>query len=176
MTARLSAARAALHSLTVRRGRLLLTVLTALAVLLTGLASYFGLQLYQRHQEDRRHRDVLAAARQMTVNFTSIDYRHYERDGENVLKGATGDFREQFAAQTEELTKLVAENKSVSKGHVLEAGVVRADERSARVLVVADSRVTNTAAPEGQVRNYRLQLDLVHEDGRWLTSDIEFVG
>ncbi|WP_410537833.1 hypothetical protein [Streptomyces sp. KL2] len=176
MTARLSAARAALHSLTVRHGRLLLTVLTALVVLLTGLASHFGLQLYQRHQDDRRHRDVLAAARQMTVNFTSIDYRHYERDGENVLKGATGDFKEQFAAQTEELTKLVAENKSVSKGHVLEAGVVRADERSARVLVVADSRVTNTAAPEGQVRNYRLQLDLVHENGRWLTSDIEFVG
>jgi Mce-associated membrane protein len=93
-----------------------------------------------------------------------------------VLKGATGEFKKEFAAQTEQLTKLVAENKSVSEGQVLDAGIVRADADSARVLVVADSKVTNTAAPQGQARTYRLQLDLVREHGRWLTSDVEFVG
>jgi Mce-associated membrane protein len=36
--------------------------------------------------------------------------------------------------------------------------------------------VTNTAAPQGQARTYRLQLDLVRERGRWLTSDVAFVG
>lgn len=59
---------------------------------------------------------------------------------------------------------------------MLEAGITRADERKARVLVVADSKVTNTAAPEGQARTYRLQLDLVYQGGRWLTSSVEFVG
>lgn len=117
-----------------------------------------------------------AAARQSALNFTSLDYRHYDRDSANVLAGATGDFRKQFAAQTQQLTKLVAENKSVSEGQVLEAGIVRSDERSARVLVVADSKVTNTAAPKGEARTYRLQLDLVRHEGRWLTSDVEFVG
>ncbi|MFD5429477.1 hypothetical protein ACFWI9_29095, partial [Streptomyces sp. NPDC127084] len=101
---------------------------------------------------------------------------HYRRDSENVLRGATGDFKKEFAAQTGELTKLVAANRSVSQGQVLEAGITRADEKSARVLVVADSKVTNTAAPDGRVRTYRLQLDLVLEGGRWLTSDVEFVG
>lgn len=115
-------------------------------------------------------------ARQSALNFTSLDYRHYDRDSANVLEGATGDFKKQFAAQTEQLTKLVAANKSVSEGQVLEAGIVRSDEHSARVLVVADSKVTNTAAPKGEARTYRLQLDLVHRDGRWLTSDVEFVG
>lgn len=105
-----------------------------------------------------------------------LDYRHYDRDSANVLAGATGDFKKQFAAQTEQLTQLVATNKSVSEGQVLEAGIVRSDESSARVLVVADSKVTNTAVPHGEARTYRLQLDLVHRDGRWLTSDVEFVG
>jgi Mce-associated membrane protein len=150
--------------------------LAVAAVLLLAASGYLAVQTYQRSQEEQRRQDIMAAARQTAVNFTSLDYRRYAQDSENVLRGATGDFKRQFKGQTKELTKLVAANKSVSQGRVIEAGIARAGERSARVLVVADSKVTNTAVKKGQVRNYRLQLDLVLEDGRWKTSDVEFVG
>ncbi|MBT2443581.1 hypothetical protein J7E93_26500 [Streptomyces sp. ISL-36] len=151
-------------------------MLAVLAAVLTAASGWLGLRLYERHEADRRNQDILAAARQSALNFTSLDYRHYGQDSENVLRGATGEFKKQFAAQTKELTKIVADNKSVSEGQVLDAGIARADERSARVLVVADSKVTNVSAPGGTSRNYRLQLDLVLEDGHWLTSNVEFVG
>lgn len=157
-------------------GRWALPVLAVVCVLATAACGWFGLRVHQANQDEQRNTDVLAAARQSAVNFTSLDYRRYEKDSANVLRGATGDFKKQFAAQTKELTKLVGENKSVSKGQVLEAGIVRANDKSARVLVVADSQVTNVASPKGQARNYRLQLDLVNEGGRWLTSGVEFVG
>ncbi|MFF7788854.1 hypothetical protein [Streptomyces sp. NPDC007991] len=150
--------------------------LVAATVVTTALSLWLAFGLYQQREADQRRQGILAAARQSALNFTSLDYRHYDRDSANVLAGATGEFKKQFTAQTNQLTKLVAQNKSVSQGQVLEAGIVRSDEDSARVLVVADSKVTNTAAPEGEARTYRLQLDLVHEDGRWLTSDVEFVG
>ncbi|MEU1400987.1 hypothetical protein ABZ471_01220 [Streptomyces sp. NPDC005728] len=156
--------------------RLLPVGLGAAAVLTTVLCGWLGLNLSDQRAAEQRRQDILAAARQSALNFTSLDYRHYGRDSGNVLKGATGDFRKQFAAQTEDLTKLVAQNRSVSEGQVLEAGIVRSDERSARVLVVADSKVTNTAVPEGEARTYRLQLGLVRVGDRWLTSDVEFVG
>lgn len=159
-----------------RRGRALPAGLAVATAVTTALTLWLGVQLYEQRAEEHRHQDILAAARQSALNFTSLDYRHYERDSTNVLRGATGDFKEQFTAQTGELTKLVAANKSVSKGQVLEAGITRADEDTARVLVVADSKVTNIAAPEGQARTYRLQLDLELKDGRWLTSNVEFVG
>ncbi|MCW7944569.1 hypothetical protein AAW14_21750 [Streptomyces hygroscopicus] len=158
------------------RRRALAAVLVAATVLTTALSVWLGVRLSGQRADEQRRQDILAAARQSALNFTSLDYRHYGRDSGNVLKGATGDFKKEFAAQTAELTKLVARNRSVSEGQVLEAGIVRSDARSARVLVVADSKVTNTAVPEGQARNYRLQLDLVREQGRWLTSDVEFVG
>ncbi|MFJ4981355.1 hypothetical protein ACIP6X_39605 [Streptomyces coeruleorubidus] len=150
--------------------------LVAATVVTTALSLWLAFGLYQQREADQRRQGILAAARQSALNFTSLDYRHYDRDSANVLAGATGEFKKQFTAQTEQLTKLVAQNKSVSQGQVLEAGIVRSDEDSARVLVVADSKVSNTAAPEGEARTYRLQLDLVHKDGRWLTSDVEFVG
>ncbi|WDV56778.1 hypothetical protein PV963_13255 [Streptomyces coeruleorubidus] len=150
--------------------------LVAATVITTALALWLAFGLYTQREADQRRQGILAAARQSALNFTSLDYRHYGRDSANVLAGATGEFKKQFTAQTDQLTKLVAQNKSVSQGQILEAGIVRSDENSARVLVVADSKVTNTAVPEGEARTYRLQLDLVHKDGRWLTSDVEFVG
>ena len=159
-----------------RRGRALPATLAALTLVTTALSGWLCLQVYEQRTDEHRRQDILAAARQSALNFTSLDYRHYEQDSANVLKGATGDFKDQFSAQTAELTKLVAANRSVSQGQVLEAGITRSDERTARVLVVADSKVTNSAAPGGQARTYRLQLDLVLEHGRWLTSDVEFVG
>jgi Mce-associated membrane protein len=159
-----------------RRRAALSAGLVAATVLTTALSAWSAVELSGQRAAEQRRQDVLAAARQSALNFTSLDYRHYDRDSGNVLRGATGDFKKQFAAQTEQLTALVAENKSVSEGQVLEAGIVRSDARSARVLVVADSKVTNTAVPDGEARTYRLQLDLVLEDGHWLTSDVEFVG
>ncbi|MEU6577284.1 hypothetical protein [Streptomyces sp. NPDC046805] len=144
--------------------------------LLAATSGYLGVQAHQQRAEEQRRQDILAAARQSALNFTSLDYRHYDRDSRNVLKDATGKFKKEFAAQTAQLTKLVTTNKSVSEGQILDAGIIRADENSARVLVAADSKVANTAAPDGQARNYRLQLDLVRKGGRWLTSDVEFVG
>ncbi|AOR31353.1 hypothetical protein BFF78_10190 [Streptomyces fodineus] len=158
------------------RVRPLSVAFVAAAVVTAVLCGWLGLKLAGQREAEQRRQDVLAAARQSALNFTSLDYRHYDRDSRNVLSGATGDFKKQFAAQTAQLTKLVAQNKSVSEGQVLEAGIVRSDAHAARVLVVADSKVTNTAAPEGQPRTYRLQLDLVRVGGRWLTSDVAFVG
>jgi len=160
----------------VLNGRALTVGLVVATVLTTALMLWLSMRLYDRHETDMRRQDILSAARQSALNFTSLDYRHYDRDSANVLKSATGDFKKQFSAQTHDLTELVARNKSISEGQVLDAGIVRSDARSARVLVVADSKVTNTAAPEGEARTYRLQLDLVYRGGRWLTSDVEFVG
>ncbi|MFF3565440.1 hypothetical protein ACFYXS_35920 [Streptomyces sp. NPDC002574] len=161
------------HGVTDRR---VLAALGAFAVLLAVLSCWYGLRLHQRYADERRDQDIVAAARQSALNFTSLDYRHYAQDSKNVLSGATGDFKRQFTEQTDQLTKLVTANKSVSAGQILEAGIVRADDASARVLVVADSKVTNTAVPNGEARTYRLQLDLRRVDGRWMTSDVEFVG
>ena len=81
------------------------------------------------------------------MNFTTLDYQELDRDLGRVLDGATGDFRSQFEAGTNDLAELVTANQAVSKGEVLEAGIVSDDDDSARVLVVADSTVTNAASP-----------------------------
>ncbi len=151
----------------------------ALAVLVLALLVTGGLMLprwQEARAEDERRREVLRAATAEVVAFTTLDYRDIEPSVDRVLAGATGEFREQFEASRAQLEQLSTENESVSEGRVLKAGVVSMDEDSATVVVVADSQVTNKSTDEPQPRHYRLQLDLVLEGDRWLTSDLQFVG
>lgn len=158
------------------RFRVLPWILAAALVVVAVGVGILGYRVHQENQATDRDQAVLAAARQEALNFISIDYRSFDQDSRNVLSGATGDFKQQFSDESKTLQNLVTTNKAVSSGQVLQAGVVSSGPGSARVLVVADARVANTAAPSGQVRNYRLQMDLVQQDGQWFTSDLEFVG
>jgi Mce-associated membrane protein len=153
--------------------------LAALAVLSVAALIGIGIlapRISSASARDSQRADVLQAARQQTVNFTTLDYRRLDRDLGRVLSGSTGDFRKQFQAGTKNLTELVTANKAVAKGKVLDAGIVSSDSDSAVVLVVADSTVVNTASPKGEQRHYRLQLHLIRHQGHWLVSDLTFVG
>jgi len=154
-------------------------LVAALAVLVLALLVTGGVLLSQWQEaraEDERRREVLRAATAEVVAFTTLDYRDIEPSVDRVLEGATGDFKEQFESSRPQLEQLSRDNESVSEGRVLKAGVVSMDEDSATVVVVADSQVTNKSTDEPQPRHYRLQLDLVLEGDRWLTSDLQFVG
>jgi Mce-associated membrane protein len=159
-----------------RTRTVLLVVLAVVSVAAVVLAATTTSRLAASTDRDQRRTAVLGAARQQAVNFTTLDYQHLDRDLRRVLRGSTGDFRSQFRSGTKDLSALVTENKATSQGEVLEAGIVSDDTDSARVLVVADSTVTNSADPKPQKRHYRMQLDLVREGSRWLVSDLQFVG
>lgn len=155
---------------------LLLALLVLVAVAAAALAATSLSRVSAATDRADRRESVLDSARQQAVNFTTLDYQHLDRDLGRVLRGSTGDFRKQFEAGTKDLSTLVTQNKAVSRGEVLDAGLVSSDDDSARVLVVADSTVTNAADPKPQKRHYRMQLDLVRHGDRWLVSDLQFVG
>jgi Mce-associated membrane protein len=150
-----------------------------LAILLVGAlvaAGFLTFLVVRDARASSSRADALRTARQLTVNFTTLDYRTFDRDASTVVGLSSGDFRAQFRNATAGLKQQVTANKTVSKGEVLEAGLVSFDPDSARALVVADASVTNVSAPKGAVRHYRMQLDLVRERAGWRVVDLQFVG
>ena len=159
-----------------RRPRLVTLLLSALALALAVVCVLLYLDLRSADAVEERRERALAAARQTAVNFTTIDFENVDRDLERVLEGATGEFAEDFEAGADQLEKLVLDNKVESTGTVLATALVSSDTDSAQVLLVVDSTVANSASPEGQVRRFRISMDLVLEDDTWRTSVLEFVG
>ena len=171
----------------VTSGRPLLWVnvsLYVVALLLGCFCIFFGVKswdAYQDRQTERvdqeRYGDVVAAARATTEAFLNIDYRHPEETQEAVEATATGKFLKEFRETFPDRTRLLRQSKSVTEGHVKAAAVDTIDSDSASVLVATSGTARNVAT-RGQesARNFRLRLDLVREDGRWLTTNLEIVG
>ena len=159
----------------VRRRRLLLGLSAAGVLLLLALA-LLAVQLLRHERVEDRREAALRAATQSALNLTSIDNEDFDEDVRLVLDGSTGAFRADFEARSKELKQVLKDNQVVSEGKVIEAGLVRSDRRNATALVVVDSNVRNTAAPEGRTNTYRMQLELELRDGTWRTSMLEFVG
>ena len=140
------------------------------------LAVVLGRQALAQRAESRDRADAMAAARQIAVNFSTLDYRTFDRDTARVTATATGTFRSDFAAQAAQIKQVVIANKSVSTGQVGQPALVSESSHSARVLLALDATVTNTSSTTPTARHYRVQLDLTKVNGRWLASQLQFVG
>jgi len=152
---------------------LALVALVLAALVVVGITARGVLQ---DRSDDQARADAVAAARRLAVSFTSLDYRSYDHDAAAVVAGASGTLKQEFSQQSAALKKAMTSNRSVTKGSVLDAAVVAADSDSARVLLVVDADVTNTSAPTPTARHYRIQLDMSHQHGRWLGTNLSFVG
>lgn len=150
-------------------------VLVLLALLVATALAVVGREEVDDELTAAQH-DVAGAARAEALAFLTVDHRDMDPLIDEVLDGATGDFAEQYASQRETLTREAVRTGATSTPEVVALGVGDQDDDSATVLVAANSTVTNNATgDEGQVRYYRLRLELVREDGRWLTDDLRFV-
>jgi Mce-associated membrane protein len=124
----------------------------------------------------QRYADVIASASKEATAFVNIRYDKAQNSIDDVMAGATGDFREQYSKSTDGVIDVLTQNKSIMTGEVLWSGVVAQDPDSATVIIATSGTVQNTQTGDKPVARYfRLQLQLVSEKGKWLTSDLQFV-
>jgi len=120
---------------------------------------------------------ALASGRQLAVNFVTMDYRRFDSYSAQVLSGAAGSFRADYAAKLADLKKVVA-NHAVSSVKQVEAGLVSSDQDSAEVIVGVVAPTSNTATPQAVDKSYRLRLDLQRTSERnapWKVTNLVFV-
>ncbi len=149
--------------------------LIAAVVVLVAAAALLANVLLRAERADQARADAVHAARQQSVNLVTLDHRHIDTDIRNILSGSTGDFHDEYAKDADRVKDVVVKNEVRSTGTVLEAGVVSTDADSVTVLVVVDSVVRNKADQKGQVRHYRIQLEMSRQGSRWLARTLQFV-
>jgi ABC-type transporter Mla MlaB component len=116
--------------------------------------------------------EALQAARSGVVDVTSFDHLTLGDDIEQIRRVTTGELREQAVAQLEDRRQELTEAEAVVNTEVVGAGVTRADESAASVLMVIQSTQRTAASPQAEIVKYRIQVELTKVDGRWLLSGI----
>jgi Mce-associated membrane protein len=158
-------------------------ILYVVAILLLCACALGGFLVFGEHQDrvdaradQERYGDVLASATAETEAFINIDYREAQASIDAVAAGATGEFEDQYSEASEAVLQVLEQEQSVMEGEVVWAGVVSLDADSARVIAATTGTVANRASGgEPVARAFRIQLDLQLVEGRWLTSNLEFV-
>jgi Mce-associated membrane protein len=158
-----------------------LTFLVALLLLLAAL----GATLVARAHGDRadarvrqeRFGAVLAAADAEATAFVNLRHDKAAAGIRAVAAGATGDFKRHYVRSSRRLAATMQRQQSTLTGHVVSSGITDVDPDRATAIVATSGTVANRRTGGKQVpRHFRLRLTLLHEGGRWLTSDISFVG
>jgi Mce-associated membrane protein len=158
--------------------------LGALLVVLVALAALGAALVWRTHQDRRdartgqeRYGAVLAAANAEATAFVNLRYDRAEQTVGAVAAGATGRFRSHYATASGHVVRVLQRHRSSMEGHVVWSGVVQIDATHATVIAATSGTVSNNRTGGNPVdRHYRLRLSLVHEGGRWLTSNVQFVG
>jgi Mce-associated membrane protein len=157
----------------------LAAVLALLAVLVASLVVLVLRASAHAARDDARDAAV-ASARQEAVNLTTISYTTAARDLDRILAGATGPLRAKFESERTQFPTVLAREKSESRGTVLSAALVRVSvaNRTAQVVVAADATVTTGAggSPQSAVKHFRMVMQLLRVNDRWLVSDVAFAG
>lgn len=164
----------------VRVSRLFWKVLASCLTLIViaGLLAASGWMIW--HHRQAQHREQLtaeytAAARQTVVTLMSLDFNHAQDAVKNILDNSTGEFREDFEAQSKDFVKLAQDAKVVTEANVTGAAVDSMSDDKAVVLVAVNTKVTNTTGANQQPRPWRVAVDMVREGDQIKLSKVEFV-
>jgi len=158
-----------------RRFGALSLVLAALLVLAVAAAVTFGVLLSRRVAAADAGTQALATARAYAVTVTSYDYRHLDRNFADVLDGATGEFKDQYAGASQALRGLITRAMASAKGDVLAAGIQSESPDRVEVLVFVDQSITNASTPAPKLDRTRVLMTLTPHDGRWLVDKLELL-
>ncbi|MCX2730481.1 VirB8/TrbF family protein [Saccharopolyspora sp. NFXS83] len=148
----------------------------ALAILLLlGGLTYTGVQLREAAVRDTARAEALAAGERYALALTTYDHQNLRDDFGSVSENASPEFARQYKEVSDGLTQLIQQYQATSKGEVRGAGAVRAEPDRAVLVLFVDQTITNTNSPEPRVDRTRMQLTLVHPDGKWLIDDVKLV-
>ena len=151
----------------------LVPVLAALLVLLLAAAAVLWFTRPEASSiRTGPYQEALQAARSHVVDMTSYDHLTFDDDLEQIRRVTTGDMRDESLAELEEQRDAIVDNQVVVNTEIIDAGVTRATEDEATVLLLIEAVQGTENSEQTQVRRYPVEVELVRQDGRWLLSGI----
>lgn len=146
-----------------------LSVVCAVLIALL-LVLYFSWQ-DQRDKNSARD-DAVAAAKSFALDFGAYDYQHLDTEFQEVAQKMTPDFAKSYLETSDKLKPTFEQYKTQVTAQIQDWGVMSANTSKATVLVFLDQTVLTSQSTTPRIDRNRLEIQLVHTDGKWLVSKL----
>lgn len=156
-----------------RRRRILAAAVIAVFVALVSVSSFLGWQLWQNQQVAQAGQQARDAAVAYAQVLTSIDSTRVDENFDEVLAGATGEFKDMYSESSVQLRQLLIDNKATAHGVVVESAVQSAAKDKVVVLLFVDQSVSNATVPDPRMDRSRIKMTMEKVDGQWRAAKVE---
>ncbi|MFV8242699.1 DUF3329 domain-containing protein [Mycolicibacterium peregrinum] len=158
------------------RGRRRWALVGAVAVVVAAslaLSGFLGWQLWQTKQVTQAGQQAQDAAVNYAQVLTSIDSNKVDENFNQVLAGATGEFKDMYSQSSMQLRQLLIDNKATAHGVVVQSAVQSASKDKVVVLLFVDQSVANSTVPDPRIDRSRIKMTMEKVDGQWRASKVE---
>lgn len=161
---------------TTSRGRRRWALVGSVAVVVAAslvLSGFLGWQLWQTKQVTQAGQQAQDAAVNYAQVLTSIDSNKVDENFNQVLAGATGEFKDMYSQSSMQLRQLLIDNKATAHGVVVQSAVQSASKDKVVVLLFVDQSVANSTVPDPRIDRSRIKMTMEKVDGQWRASKVE---
>ncbi len=137
------------------------------------LSGFLGWQLWQTKQVAQAGQQAQDAAVNYAQVLTSIDSNKVDENFNQVLAGATGEFKDMYSQSSMQLRQLLIDNKATAHGVVVQSAVQSASKDKVVVLLFVDQSVANSTVPDPRIDRSRIKMTMEKVDGQWRASKVE---
>ncbi len=137
------------------------------------LSGFLGWQLWQTKQVAQAGQQAQDAAVNYAQILTSIDSNKVDENFNQVLAGATGEFKDMYSQSSVQLRQLLIDNKATAHGVVVQSAVQSASKDKVVVLLFVDQSVANSTVPDPRIDRSRIKMTMEKVDGQWRASKVE---
>ncbi len=155
------------------RRRALVGAVAAVFVAALALSGFLGWQVWQTHQVAQAGKQAQDSAVTYAQILTSIDSSKVDENFNEVLAGATGEFKDMYSQSSMQLRQLLIDNKASAHGVVVDSAVQSASKDKVVVLLFVDQSVSNTTVPDPRIDRSRIKMTMEKVDGQWRASKVE---
>lgn len=145
----------------------------AVFVALVAVSGVLGWLLWQSHQVTQAGQQARDAAVSYAQVLTSIDSDKVDENFDQVLAGATGEFKDMYSESSVQLRQLLIDNKATAHGVVVESAVQSATKDNVVVLLFVDQSVANASVPDPRLDRSRIKMTMEKVDGQWRAAKVE---
>lgn len=154
-----------------------LVLVASLVVMVSGLIAWSRTGPSAAQLRAQTRDVVLSAAKLDIATLNTLDYRTVKNGIAEWESRSTGKLHDQLAAVTPQEMQLLAEQKKISVGRVVDAGVLSLDNDTATVIASVEVTVKDATSPASTptLKRNRFTADLTRVGGAWKLENLQQV-
>ena len=142
---------------------------------LAGVTGWQAYHAYHAKAAEQQRNLFLRVASQGAVNLTTISHTEVDTDVQRILDSSTGTFHDDFQSRAQPFVDIVRKAQSTSQGTVTAAALESGRGGQATTLVAVAVKTSTRAAPQQELRAWRMRITVRKVGDTAKISDVQFV-